>query len=203
MTSEATEEEIESVISASLVERIASGDKSAEAEMVSRYSHGLHYLLKRKTRDAALVEDLYQDTFRTAIEKLRSESIGDPERLAGYLCGIANNLVIAHHRKQARRATESDSDFVATVPNEALVPEALIAREHVASAVHDLLAELDQERDREILRRFYVLEQPKAVVCKELGLDSDLFNGVLHRARRRFRQLALQHERAHGLRLIE
>jgi RNA polymerase sigma-70 factor (ECF subfamily) len=203
MTSEATQKETESAISASLVKRIASGDVSAEAEMVSRYGRGLHYLLKRKARDAALAEDLYQDTFRTAIEKLRGDSIGDPERLAGYLCGIANNLVIAHQRKQARRATESDSDLVAAVPDEALVPEALIAREHVASAVHDLLAELDQERDREILRRFYVLEQPKAIVCKELDLDDDLFNGVLHRARRRFRQLVLQHERAHGLRLVE
>jgi RNA polymerase sigma-70 factor (ECF subfamily) len=45
------------------------------------------------------------------------------------------------------------------------------------------------ERDRELLIRFYVYDQDKQEICRELGLNSLHFNRVLFRAKNRFRKL--------------
>jgi RNA polymerase sigma-70 factor (ECF subfamily) len=49
---------------AELVRRIVSGDPTAEAELVRRFSRAVSFLLRRLARDEALMEDLYQETFR-------------------------------------------------------------------------------------------------------------------------------------------
>jgi RNA polymerase sigma-70 factor (ECF subfamily) len=48
------------------------------------------------------------------------------------------------------------------------------------------------ERDREILRRVYILEEPREIVRRDLDLDELHFNRVLHRARERFRDFFLK-----------
>ena len=40
-----------------LVSRVRNGDLAAEAEIIERYSRGLRFLLRRKTRDPHLAED--------------------------------------------------------------------------------------------------------------------------------------------------
>ena len=58
--------------------------------------------------------------------------------------------------------------------------------------MRQLLAELDLERDREILARFYIAEQEKGTICRELGVAGDHFKRVLFRARERYRELFLR-----------
>ena len=77
-----------------LVVRVRQGERSAEAELVERYNRGLRYLLRRKTRDPELAEDLLQETWAVALERLRGPSIEDPGRLAGFLCGVARHLAL-------------------------------------------------------------------------------------------------------------
>ena len=40
-----------------LVSRIATGDRVAETAMIERYSRGLRFLLRQRTRDFELAED--------------------------------------------------------------------------------------------------------------------------------------------------
>jgi len=93
----------EARISADLVDRIGQGDRRAESAMVERYRRGLLFLLRKRTGDPALAEDMCQETLRIAIEKLRGEPINEAERLAAYLHGVAVNLVRNEWRKSARR----------------------------------------------------------------------------------------------------
>jgi len=51
------------------------------------------------------------------------------------------------------------------------------------------------ERDHQILFRFYLQEQEKAEICRDLGLTSLHFNRVLFRARERYRALYEEAER--------
>ena len=66
--------------------------------------------------------------------------------------------------------------------------ERLLADER-ANVARKVLAELDSERDRQILFRFYVADETKARICADLGLSSLHFNRVLFRARGRYRAL--------------
>jgi RNA polymerase sigma-70 factor, ECF subfamily len=190
-------------IATNFVHRIGTGDRTAESEMVRRYSRGLRYVLRRRTSDESLAEDLVQDTFRIAIERLRKGPIDQPECLAGFLYSTARNLLIAHQRKEWRRATTPDSEAVDLVPDESRSPFMDVSREQISRLVRQLLNELQVPRDREILLRVYVQDQDKEEICRALGLDSLHFNRVLHRAKQRFRQLLLHADRRAQLRLVD
>lgn len=173
-----------------LVERVNNGDARAETEMVARYSRGLRFLLRRKTRDHDLVEDFLQETWFVALTKIRAESLADPGRLAGYLCGIANNIARSDARRVNRQRTTVDSEIIDLIPDETDNPFRQLSRAEVAGHVEGLLAELSQERDRDILHSFYVREEDKDSICSRLGVDGNHFNRVLHRARNRLRDVA-------------
>ena len=87
---------------ADLVSRIRAGDQRAESELVERFGRGVQMILRRSTRNAAVSDDLYQDTFRIALEKVRQGDLRDPARLGAFICSVARNLVIEYFRRTAR-----------------------------------------------------------------------------------------------------
>ena len=177
-----------------LVASIHAGDTAAESELVTRFSRGLRFLLRRKAGNSSQVEDLLQETWAIALRKLRSDGLEDPGRLAGYLCGIASNLALAEHRREYRQKTAADSDRVARAADEAPSAFQKISRAEVCTHVRSLLNELRVDRDREILNRFYVLEEDKQQICEDLGVDATHFNRVLFRARQRLKDLVVRSE---------
>ncbi len=173
-----------------MVRRIAAGDRAAEAELVEEYGERMAFLLRRWSRDDDAAQELYQETFRRAIEKLRAGELRDPERLASYLVGLAKNLSTYHYRKGDRRSAYHEdpgekAEFADPSPD-------LLARllsHEKADLARRVLAELPTDRDREILSRFYLAESDSRTICAELGLAATHFKRVLFRARRRYRTL--------------
>ena len=55
-----------------------------------------------------------------------------------------------------------------------------------------VLSEMPSDRDRQILFRFYIAEDEKDSICRDLDLTSLHFNRVLFRARERYRDLYLE-----------
>lgn len=179
---------------ADLVRRIRSGDPRAEEELIVRFGDGLTFLLRRWTRGHSDAEDLYQETFRLALEKIRRGEVRDPERLAGFLRSLARNLSIEHYRKAARRGTrEEEIDTAADVTNPDTGQLGQLLRKEKVSLVRRLLGELGSERDRQVLFRFYIAEEDKESIRSDLGLTAPEFNLVLFRARRRYRDLYERH----------
>jgi RNA polymerase sigma-70 factor (ECF subfamily) len=173
-----------------LVRRIQNGDAAAEAELVDRFGDGLSFLLRRWTRERTAAEDLYQETFRLALEKIRKGEVRDPDRLPGFLRSLARNLSIEHYRRGARREVREEELEAAT---EMTAPEpgqlGQLLRQEKATLVRQVMAELSSERDRQVLFRFYIAEEDKEQIRSDLGLTGPEFNLVLFRARRRYRDL--------------
>lgn len=201
--SERTPEQLERATAAWLVARIAAGDRAAETSMVERYGRGLQRVLRRRMASESLAADLAQDTFCIAIERLRRGAIEQPEQLAGFLYSTARNLLLAHQRKERRRATITDCEAVDAFPDERWNPFREVSRMQNAELVRRLLDELPVARDRELLERIYVRDEDKEQICRALGLDSVHFNRVLHRAKQRFRELLLRAEDRAALRLVK
>ena len=185
-----------------LVSRVKNGEPAAEATMVERYSRGLRYLLRRKTRNTQLAEDLLQETWAIALVKIREKGLDNPGRLAGYLAGIANNLAIGEQRRVNRQRTAVNSEIVALIPDESESPFRQAARAEICRQVQEILGDLKKERDREILQRFYVREEDKASICRRLGVDSVHFNRVLYRARQRMKSAILASDRRSQFQVI-
>ncbi|MFL6194010.1 MAG: RNA polymerase sigma factor [Thermoanaerobaculia bacterium] len=182
-------ERTEAEVATELVRRIHAGDSRAEADLVERYSRGLLYMLRRAAGDPALADDLHQEAFRVVLERLRERGLEDPERLAGFLHRTAKNLLVAGYRKTARRKTEGEVDGMEAVPDPASGPLQESLRQEEAALVRRLIGELETDRDRQILYRFYIAEEDKERICDDLGLSSLHFNRVLFRARQRFKEL--------------
>jgi RNA polymerase sigma-70 factor, ECF subfamily len=173
---------------ADLVSRIRAGDQQAEAELVERFGRGVLMIVRRSTRNAAVSDDLYQDTFRIALEKVRQGALRESEKLSAFICSVARNLVIEYFRRTARHEslTEiAEADRPYSAPNQL---EAVLQNER-AAIVRQVINELPTDRDRQLLFRFYVVEDEKEKICADLSLSSLHFNRVLHRARERYREL--------------
>lgn len=160
-----------------------------ESEMVARYSRGLGYLLVRRIGDDERARDLLQETFCIAIEKLRKEELTKPERLAGYLRGIAVRVAWNAGRCRKREPTGLDDLAISAIPHNECRQFQHVASGETQSAVRKILQSMPVKRDRELLTRFYVYDQDKQEICRELGLESLHFNRVLFRAKNRLRKL--------------
>jgi len=173
---------------ADLVSRILAGEHAAEEELVSRYSRGIAILVRHAAQDRSVIDDLCQETFRIALEKIRRGDVREAEKLSGFICSLARNLVIEHFRQTSRTAAWETED-ADQIPDRASDQLSVMLQKEKATAVRQVLKELKSSRDREMLYRFYIAEEDKDNICADLGLSSLHFNRVLHRARERFREL--------------
>jgi RNA polymerase sigma-70 factor (ECF subfamily) len=179
---------------AALVSRIRAGDTAAEDEFVARYSRGVLAILRRTAGRSAL-DDLYQEVFLRAIEKIRAGELREPEKLSGFVCAMARNIAFDYIRRYGAAGSQPGSDSETRVTDAAAGPLDRVLQEEDDRCVRRLLLEMGSDRDRQVLLRFYISEDDKEEICADLKLTSLQFNRVLHRARERFREL---YERAAG-----
>jgi RNA polymerase sigma-70 factor (ECF subfamily) len=174
-----------------LVRRIRAGDREAEEQLVCRYRRGVTFILSSARRDAPAIDDLFQETFRIAIDKIRSGALREPAGLSGFICSLARNLTIQHFRRSAAHRTSDLAEEKALASPD---PDALedVLRVERSAVVRRVLSEMASERDRRILFRFYIAEDEKDEICRDLDLTSMHFNRVLFRARERYRTLYLE-----------
>jgi len=178
---------------AELAERIRSGqDSDAEVRLVARFSRGVRIVLDRHTRSSAEAEDLFQETFRLAVSKLRDGALRDPSKLSTFLSSIARNLATEHYRKAARRRTEPDSAIAEATSVVGLGQLGELLRNEEATLVRRTLADLSTDRDREILFRFYIAEDDKNAIAADHGLTGVQLNRLLYRARQRYKALYVE-----------
>jgi RNA polymerase sigma-70 factor (ECF subfamily) len=173
-----------------LSRRIQEGDVSAESELIRQFEPGLRVLLRRRTGgDLGLLQDLVQETLLVVIQRLRGAGIDDPQKLAAFAAQTARNLAIASLRKAERQRTDVDSEATDRNADPSRGVEEIASDVEAALAVRALLRELPHPRDRLMLKRFYLDDHDKEVICQELDLTEAAFNQALSRARKRFRQI--------------
>lgn len=181
-----------SVPDSSLVAAVSEGDP-LQHELYVKYRRPLLQVLlaRRVTPDVA--QDLMQRTFVQAIQKIRSEGLMEPDKLGGYLHRTACNMAAKYWRGELSRPHESVDDRHDLSDEAAPTLEERVDHELLARCVRELMAKLPTSRDREVLMRFYLHEESKASVCKDLELSGLQFNQVLWRARQRFGAILRQH----------
>ena len=172
-----------------MAQRIGAGDPSAEQSLVARVRPGLLMLLMRRCAyDAELASDLCQDTLLIVLQRLRNRSMEDPSRLAAFAAQTARQLAFDTRRRSALRKTVVDSATVEAAQIEAPGGDP-VEQASTASLVRRLLDELSHDRDREVLRRFYLLEQGKEEICQAFGFAPGTFDQGVFRARARLRSM--------------
>jgi RNA polymerase sigma-70 factor, ECF subfamily len=178
---------------AELSHRIRAGDKLAEDLLSRRIAPGITQIVVGMTGHFALAQELCQETLIIILARLRTQPLDDPDKLPAFVAQIARNLVIAERRKERRRKTDVDSEAIDEVPDLSQGQEQDAHRESAAVAIRKVLAEMKSIRDRSLLVRYYLRDEDKKEICRELGLTEPSFNVVLFRARARFLELLEKH----------
>ncbi len=172
-----------------LVERIRVGERSVEDALVRQYSRGVQFAICQSVSDASVVEDLYQECFRMVLEKVRAGEVNEPDRLSGFICSLARNIVIEYFRKAARRETYHAPPGEHPVPSPEPNQLDRLLREENGSLARRVLDALPSDRDRSVLYRFYIAEDDRDEICADLGIEATLLSQILCRARQRYKNL--------------
>jgi RNA polymerase sigma factor (sigma-70 family) len=169
----------------SLVEAVAERSE-LQNQLYLRYRRPLLQVFHHRRIDRDAADDLLQRTFLQAIKKIRTEGLDDPGNLGGYLYRTACKLATAYWRGELSHRHENDRELLTNLKDEALSLEERLDHEQLAKHVRDLMDHLPVQRDREVLERFYLHEEPRTSIRESLKLTDMQFNQVLWRARQRF-----------------
>lgn len=174
----------------SLVSRIIAGDADAEAELVTLFKGRIAHIVLRITTNPSLVEDFSQDTFLIVIRKIRNGDVKKPESLGSFVASVARNHAIEQIR-EIKRAVSEDLELIEQVPDPSPSPLEQLQTSEKYGEIREVIGQLIP-RDKVLMLHFYIKEEPKEVICADLGLTSAQFDRVLHRARNRFRAIYLK-----------
>ena len=175
---------------AKLIQRVLSGDDTAFSILVRKYQKPVHALVWRKIGDFHIAEDITQDTFLKAYQKLAT--LKDPQSFAGWLYVIATNHCKTWLRKKRLQTqpleTTSSADLEKATYSEYVIDKneqtgAEIQRE----VVKQLLAKL-QESDRTVITLYYLGEMTYEEISKFLGVSVSTIKNRLYRARRHLKK---------------
>ena len=83
---------------AQLIQRVLDGDDTAFSTLVRKYQKPVHALVWRKIGDFHIAEDITQDTFLKAYQRL--STLKEPQRFASWLYVIAANHCSTWLRKK-------------------------------------------------------------------------------------------------------
>jgi RNA polymerase sigma-70 factor, ECF subfamily len=172
--------------------RIVAGDAAAEEELFSRCKDGVAIIIGRIVHNESATEDLSQETFRIALEKIRDGDVREPERLPGFICGVARNIAIEHIRRTRRRASREEVGDAEQLHDPRPDQFEQLRQKERAEIIRQTISELKVERDREVLSRYYIAEEDKDRICADLGLTHKQFNSVVFRALKRYKELYIK-----------
>ena len=173
----------------SLVSRIIAGDADAEAELVTLFKGRIVHIILRITNNTSLVEDYSQDTFLIVIRKIRNGDLAKPTSLGSFVASVARNHAIEQIR--IKRPVSEDLELAEQLPDLSPSPLEQLQITEKLDEIREVIGQL-KPRDKALILRFYINEEPKGMICADLGLTSAQFDRVLYRARNRFGALYLK-----------
>ena len=170
---------------AELIKRTLAGDETAFGFLVDKYKGAVHALAYRKVGNFHTAEDITQDTFLAAYEKL--STLRDWEHFPGWLYTIAARFCLMWHRK--RRLPTQPLDTAEMGLN--ALAEAKFADEQTRQAVHDALEELP-ESQRTVLTLHYLGGMTCAEIARFIGTSRGAVLDRLYRARAQLKKELIQ-----------
>jgi RNA polymerase sigma-70 factor (ECF subfamily) len=171
-----------------LVESIRRGDRGGMEDLYRVFSRGVRFYLCRQLGPQDL-DDRVHDTFLIVVQAICKGELREPERLMGFVRTVVRRQVAAQiDRSVQSRREQAELDSRAAVSDHRDTPEeAAILRQH--EQVAETVLRNVSGRDREILTRFYLMEQTQEEICDEMSLSETQFRLLKSRAKARFGEL--------------
>jgi len=158
-------------MSLDLVERIRLGDADAEAALVALFHDRVRLIAIARTSDRELALEVAQETMTDVLVALREGRLREPDKLPGFVYGIARNHINDHFRARARRPVES---LVADPPAQAAAdPAADLEAAERSAMMRAALGTLGGEERRVLLMTLVDGLKP-GEIARQLGLADEV-----------------------------
>jgi len=181
---------------ADLVARIQADDTRALEDLYRIFARGIKYQICRQLGPQDL-EDKVHDCFLIVVQAIRRGEVREPDRLMGFVRTVVRRQIAAYIDAviQARKQM-TDLETGRIIADFGRDPENRILDREEEELAYRVLKGISR-RDREILIRFYLLEEPQDVICQKMKLTDTQFRLLKSRAKARFGELGkrrLAHE---------
>jgi RNA polymerase sigma-70 factor (ECF subfamily) len=168
-----------------LVDRISRGEAGGMEELYSRFERGVRLYLARHLGSQDL-DDKVHDTFVVVVQAIQRGELREPERLMGFIRTVVKRQVAGHiDRAVQSRTSRVELEHGVSVSDLHNDPEVEAIARQQEVIVEKVLRSIPQ-RDREILTRFYLMEQTQEQICEQMGLSETQFRLLKSRAKARF-----------------
>ena len=164
-----------------LIQRTLAGDESAFGFLVDKYKGSVHALAYRKVGDFHTAEEITQDTFLKAYQKL--STLKDPGRFPGWLYVIAARCCISWFR-QNRVQTESLDSVKGEMDTQSWLQYTDV---RLREKVHGALERLP-ESERTVLTLYYMAGMTCEEIGRFIGTSGGAIRDRLYRARIRLKE---------------
>lgn len=185
--------DLESVTEARLVAQALTGSETAYEQIVRRHERAVLTLLVRMTGDAALAEDLAQDTF---VKAFRNLGTFDPaRRLSSWLLRIAHNTAIDAMRRQRLQVVPIETANANRQPLDPPAPPVPdpLERQAMAAAIESAMKQLRPDQRAAVSLR-YEEGLSFAEVGQVLGIPEATARSHVHRARKELAKVLSQRD---------
>ena len=173
-----------------LIQRVLAGDETAFSALVKKYQRSVHALAWRKIGDFHIAEDITQEAFLKAYQRL--STLKEPQSFASWLYVITANQCKAWLRKkrtwiQSLEDTSSAQLEKATYSGHIIEENERMTEETQREVVKKLLEKL-QESDRTVITLYYLGGMTYEEISNFLGVSVGAIKSRLHRARQRLKK---------------
>jgi RNA polymerase sigma-70 factor, ECF subfamily len=181
-----------------LVAQVQAGEDEGMESLYRLFSRGIRYYLCRQLGPQEL-EDKVHDTFLIVVNAIKRGDLREPDRLMGFVRTVVRRQVAAYIEQAVHnRRDQADLESGASVADRKQNPEQVAILRQKSALMKSVLESMS-DRDREILRRFYIDEQSQEDICREMELTETQFRLLKSRAKTKFGELGRKRLASSGI----
>lgn len=181
-----------------LVLQAAQGNKAAFGALYEETGRTVYFSCLKLLGDPQLAEDITQETYLTALQKLGT--LAQPENFPAWVNRIGINLCKMHFRNNSAPEDNSE-EIIEEIPDEGLIPEEYVSNDAKRKIIMDIIDTVltEEQRQSVILYYFDMLTVPE--IADVMGCTTGTVTSRLSAARKKIKEAVLIYEENNNDRL--
>lgn len=181
-----------------LVLQAAQGNKAAFGALYEETGRTVYFSCLKLLGDPQLAEDITQETYLTALQKLGN--LAQPENFPAWVNRIGINLCKMHFRNNSAPEDNSE-EIIEEIPDEGLIPEEYVSNDAKRKIIMDIIDTVltEEQRQSVILYYFDMLTVPE--IAEVMNCTTGTVTSRLSAARKKIKEAVLIYEENNNDRL--
>lgn len=181
-----------------LVLQAAQGNKAAFGALYEETGRTVYFSCLKLLGDPQLAEDITQETYLTALQKL--DTLAQPENFPAWVNRIGINLCKMHFRNNAAPEDNSE-EIIEDIPDEGFIPEEYVSNDAKRKIIMDIIDTVltEEQRRSVILYYFDMLTVPE--IAEVMNCTTGTVTSRLSAARKKIKEAVLIYEENNNDRL--